>query len=128
MHKDARIFIAGTQTLIGSALLRHLNQQSYTAVSSDPDEENALRSAEAVEALFVRYKPRYVFLAAGKSGGIGANQKYPAEFMLDNLVTATNVISRAYLHGVEKLLYLASSCSYPRLAPHPISEQALLTR
>jgi len=127
MQKDARIFIAGTQTLIGAALLRHLKRKGYTAISGDPDEENALHNAATVEALFTQYKPQYVFLTAGKSGGIRANQKYPADFMLNNLIIETNVISSAYRHGVEKLLYLASSCSYPRLAPQPIREEALLT-
>src|SRR5204862_4684239 len=79
------------------------------------------------EIFFAQFKPEYVFLAAGKSGGIRANQKYPAELMLDNLVVETNVIDCAYRHGVERLLYLASSCSYPRLAPQPIREETLLT-
>src|SRR5258708_28162999 len=122
MQKNARIVVAGTQTLIGAALVGQLKQQGYSTVSGDPEGDNPLRNTATVETFFAQFKPEYVFLAAGKSGGIRANQKYPADLMLDNLVVETNVIDSAYRHGVEKLLYLASSCSYPRLAPQPIRE------
>jgi len=127
MDRNARIYVAGTQMLIGAAILRHLKREGYENVFSDPDGDNPLRDANTVDKFFVEVKPQFVFLAAGKSGGINANQKYPAELMLDNLVIETNVINSAHRHGVEKLLYLASSCSYPRLAAQPISEAALLT-
>jgi GDP-L-fucose synthase len=127
MNKESRILVAGAQTMIGIALLRHLRRQGYTAVISEPADGNPLQDSATTEALFAQFKPQFVFLAAGKSGGIYANQKYPAELMLDNLLIAANVIDSAHRHSVEKLLYLASSCSYPRLAPQPIREQALMT-
>ena len=127
MDKRARIYVAGSQTLIGIALLRHLHSQGYTVLISDPAGENALRDAKVVDAFFAEARPEYVFLTAGKSGGIRANQKYPADLMLDNLLVETHIINSAYRFGVVKLLYLASSCSYPRLATQPISEDALFT-
>ncbi len=127
MDRQARIFVAGSSTLIGAALLRHLKRRGYSTVVADPAGENVLRDAASVDSFFTQFRPEYVFLAAGKSGGIQANQKYPAELMLDNLVVETNIISSAYRFGVTKLLYLASSCSYPRLATQPIREDTLLT-
>jgi GDP-L-fucose synthase len=127
MDSNSRIYVAGTQTLIGAGLVRHLKHQGYSTILTDPDGDNPLREATTVDKFFAEVRPQFVFLAAGKSGGINANQKYPAELMLDNLVIETNIISSAHRYAVEKLLYLASSCSYPRLASQPIREEALLT-
>lgn len=125
MEKQAKIYVAGSQTLIGSALVRQLKQQGYTNLlkSQEPD----LTDAAQVDDFFTQTNPDYVFLAAGKSGGIGANQKYPAQLMLDNLLIEAHVIPIAYRHGVKKLLYLASSCSYPKLCPQPMRVESLMT-
>jgi GDP-L-fucose synthase len=127
MDKDAKIYVAGEQTLIGGAILRELKRQGYTNMVVRPGEEPELTDAVQVDAFFARTGPEYVFLAAGKSGGIRANQKYPAELMLDNLLVECHVIHSAYHYGIKKLLYLGSSCSYPRDCPQPIKEDALLT-
>jgi GDP-L-fucose synthase len=127
MEKHARIFVAGSSTSTGAAILRQLNQQGYAEIVGGPGGEPDLTDASQVEAFFARTAPEYVFLVAGKSGGIAANQKYPAEFMLDNLLVGCHVIHSAYRHGVRKLLYLASSCSYPKQCPQPMREDALLT-
>lgn len=127
MDKQARIFVAGSHTSIGQALLQQLEQQGYGNIVGWPGEAPDLTEASQVEAFFARTVPEYVFLVAGKSGGIAANQKYPAEFMLDNLLVGCHVIHSAYRHGVKKLLYLASSCSYPKQCPQPMKENALLT-
>jgi GDP-L-fucose synthase len=126
MEKQARIYVAGVTTVIGSALLRTLWQQGYTNLFGEPGEPN-LTDAVQVDAFFAQTKPDYVFLAAGKSGGIGANQKYPVDLMLDNLLCQCHVIHSSYCHGVKKLLYLASSCSYPKYCQQPMREEDLLT-
>jgi GDP-L-fucose synthase len=118
--------VAGATTLIGSALFDHLEQSGFTDVipaTSEPDLTDAL----AVDGFFASNRPEFVFLAAGRSGGIAANQLYPAELMRDNLLVACNIIHSAHGHGVQKLVYLASSCSYPRLASQPLVESSLLT-
>ncbi len=127
MERNVRIYVAGAETLIGRGLFRHLRRQGYTNVIGDPEGENPLRNPALVDVFFAQNRPQYVFFAAGKSGGIRANQNYPADLMLDNLVIEANVIGSAHRYQVEKLLYLASSCSYPRLAPQPIREESLLT-
>ncbi|MGB8687316.1 MAG: GDP-L-fucose synthase [Microcoleus sp.] len=127
MKKDAKIYVAGGETLIGSALLRQLEVQGYQNVIGKPPEEPNLIQSEKVKAFFEEYRPEYVFLAAGKSGGIQANQKYPAELMLDNLLVECHVIDSAYRFGVKKLLYLASSCSYPKHCPQPMQVESLMT-
>jgi GDP-L-fucose synthase len=126
VEKDARIYVAGGQTLIGSALLYRLDEAGYTNVVGGLDEPPLTNSLQ-VEAFFATTRPEYVFMAAGRSGGIAANQRYPAELMRDNLLVATNVIHSAHRARVRKLLYLASSCCYPRLAPQPLAEESLLT-
>ncbi len=126
MNSVDRIYVAGGRTLIGAAILRELKRQGYAHLAGD-DHEPDLGDAQAVEAFFERERPQYVFMAAGKSGGIAANQKYPASLMLDNLLVDCHVIDAAYRHGAQKLLYLASSCSYPRLAAQPMSIESLLT-
>jgi GDP-L-fucose synthase len=126
MEKKAKIFVAGGDKLIGSSLLRVLRNQEYQNVF-DASLEPCLSNSGEVEAFFRRGTPEYVFLTAGKSGGITANLKYPAEFMLDNLLIECLVIDAAYRYGVKKLLYLASSCCYPRDCPSPMHENQLLT-
>lgn len=126
IEQDATIYVAGGQTLIGSAILRQLERGGYRNVV-DPADEPDLTDARQVEALFAQRRPGYVFLAAGRSGGIGANQRYPAEFMRDNLLVDCHVIHSAYHHKTKKLLYLASSCSYPKHCPQPMRIESLLT-
>lgn len=126
MDRKAKIFVAGGDKLIGSSLLRVLKNQGYEKVF-DASLEPCLSDAAEVEAFFRRETPEYVFLTAGKSGGITANQKYPAEFMLDNLLIECLVIDAAHRYGVKKLLYLASSCCYPRDCSSPMRENQLLT-
>jgi GDP-L-fucose synthase len=129
MEKHARIFVAGSRASAGAAILRQLKQQGYGEIVSGPAEgpELDLTDASQVESFFARTAPEYVFLVAGKTGGIAANQKYPAELMLDNLLVECHIINSAYRQGVKKLLYLASSCSYPKQCPQPMKEDALLT-
>ncbi len=131
MEKDATIYVAGADTLLGSALLRVLHQQGYTQVLTDLAGANLtgadLTDAAALTEFFQARAPAYVFVAAGKAGGIAANQQYPATLMWDNLAIACNLTQIAYRHKVQKLLYLASSCSYPRLAEQPMQPSALLT-
>lgn len=127
MEKHARIYVAGGQTLIGAAILHELERQGYVNIVGRLGGEPELTDAAQVDTFFARTAPNYVFLAAGKSGGIQANQKYPAELMLDNLLVECHVIHSAYRYGAKKLLYLASSCSYPKHCPQPMREDTLLT-
>lgn len=127
MHKDARIYVAGHRGLVGSALLRGLQQQGYTNLLTHTHAELDLCDQAAVEEFFQTNKPEYVFLAAAKVGGILANSEYPAEFIRQNLVIQTNVIHAAWRSGVNRLLFLGSSCIYPRECPQPIKEDYLLT-
>jgi GDP-L-fucose synthase len=124
MDRAARVCVAGGGTLIGAALRRRLNQQGYPLVgASAPEPEWGDR--EQVEAFMARTKPTHVFVAAGRSGGIRANQRYPVELMRDNLLVAVTVLDAAWRAGVRKLLYLASSCAYPRAAAQPMRVEAL---
>lgn len=127
MEKQAKIYVAGGQTLIGAALLRELERQGYTNIVGRAREEPDLTDATQVDDFFARAVPDYVFLAAGKSGGIATNKKYPAELILDNLLVECHVIDSAYRYRVRKLLYLASSCSYPKHCPQPMRVESLLT-
>lgn len=127
MDKGDRIYVAGAQTFVGAALLRQLERQKYWNVIGAKRGEPDLREASQVEAFFVETRPAYVFLVAGRSGGIGANLKFPADLLLDNLLVACHVVHSAWRCGVRKLLYLASSCSYPRHCAQPMREEALLT-
>lgn len=127
MERHCKIYVAGGQTLIGAAVLRELERQGYANIVGRPGEEPELTDAAGVDAFFAKVSPDYVFLVAGKSGGIGANQKYPAELMLDNLLVECHVVHSAFRHGVRKLLYLASSCSYPKHCPQPMRVESLLT-
>ena len=127
MTPDTRIFVAGHRGLAGSALLRVLRAGGYRNLVTRTHAELDLTSQPAVEAFFAAEKPDYVFLAAAKVGGIHANNTYPAEFIRDNLAIQTNIIHAAYKTGVKRLLFLGSSCIYPKLAPQPMQEQHLLT-
>lgn len=128
MERHEKIYVAGSQTLIGAAILRQLEQQGYRNLAGKTSaEEPDLTDAGQVDSFFAEARPGYVFLAAGKSGGIHANQKYPAGLLLDNLLVACHIIHSAYQHGVKKLLYLASSCSYPKHCPQPMKVESLFT-
>jgi GDP-L-fucose synthase len=127
LNESSRIYVAGGDTLIGAALRERLRATGHTRLVGEPAEEPDLTCAAEVEAFFAAAKPEYVFLTAGPSGGIRANQAYPAQLMRDNLMMAAHVIHAAHCHGVVKLLYLASSCSYPRLAEQPMRVESLLT-
>ncbi len=127
MDKNSKIYIAGHRGLVGSALLRELAKQGYTNIITRTHQQLDLLDSQAVAEFFAAEKPEYVFLSAAKVGGIGANSTRPAEFVYENLMIGTNVIHQSYLHGVKKLLFLGSSCIYPKMAPQPIKEESLLT-
>jgi GDP-L-fucose synthase len=127
MDTRARIFVAGHRGLVGSAILRRLTAERYGDVLVAPRDAVDLREERAVDLFFARERPEYVFLAAAKVGGILANSTRPAEFLRDNLAIQTNVIQAAWKHGARKLLFLGSSCIYPKFAPQPIREEYLLT-
>lgn len=127
MNKDARIYVAGHRGLVGAALVRRLQAHGYQSLITATSKELDLRDQMAVREFFSDHKPDYVFLAAARVGGILANDTYPADFIYDNLMIEVNIIESAYRHGVEKLLFLGSTCIYPRLAPQPIKEEYLLT-
>jgi GDP-L-fucose synthase len=127
MDLHDRIYVAGDRGLVGSALVRRLKSEGADNLVLRTHQELDLTDQAAVEAFFASERPEYVFLAAAKVGGIHANDTYPAEFIRDNLAIQTNVIHSAWKHGAKKLLFLGSSCIYPRLAPQPLHEDALLT-
>jgi GDP-L-fucose synthase len=127
LEKNSRVYVAGARTLIGTAILRQLERQGYANILGKAGEEPDLTNAGAVDDFFAHQAPEYVFVAAGKSGGIEANRKYRAELMLDNLLVECHIIHSAYRHVVKKLLYLASSCCYPRHCPQPMRVDSLLT-
>lgn len=121
------IYVAGHRGLVGSSILRQLKAEGHESLITRTREELDLTDARAVDAFFSAEKPEYVFLAAAKVGGIAANAAYPVDFLRDNLAMQVNVIDAAYRHGVRKLLFLGSSCIYPKFAPQPIKEEYLLT-
>jgi GDP-L-fucose synthase len=125
--RDARVYVAGHRGLVGSAVLRRLREDGFTDVVTRTRAELDLRDPHAVDAFFAAERPAYVVLAAAKVGGILANDRFPVDFLHDNLLIATHVIHAAFRHDVVKLLNLGSSCIYPKLAPQPIPEDALLT-
>ena len=127
IRKDSRIFVAGHRGLVGSAILRRLQAEGFTNLVLRASSELDLRIQQAVEDFFATERPEYVFLAAAKVGGIHANNTYPADFIRDNLQIQTNVIDSSYRSGVKKLLFLGSSCIYPKMAPQPLKEEYLLT-
>ena len=127
MEKTAKIYVAGHRGMVGSALIRKLRQEGFEQIIHRTSKELDLRNQAAVHAFFEQEKPDYVFLAAAKVGGILANNTYRGEFLYDNLMIQTNSIHAAYLNDVQKLLFLGSSCIYPKLAKQPLREDALLT-
>lgn len=127
MEKTAKIYIAGHTGMVGSALLRRLRAAGFEHFVLRSSAELDLRQQSAVQEFFSREKPEYVFLAAAKVGGIVANNTYRAEFLYDNLMIEANVIHAAWQNGVRKLLFLGSSCIYPKMAPQPLREDYLLT-
>ncbi|MEN7548138.1 GDP-L-fucose synthase [Rapidithrix thailandica] len=127
MEKNAKIYIAGHRGMVGSAIARKLQKEGYENLVLRTSKELDLRKQQAVTDFFAQEKPDYVFLAAAKVGGIQANNTYRAEFLYDNLMIQNNVIHQSYLNGVKKLLFLGSSCIYPKLAPQPLKEEYLLT-
>jgi GDP-L-fucose synthase len=127
MRKDSKIYVAGHRGLVGSAILRKLQSEGYTNLLYRTSKELDLRDKGQVDQFFQEEKPEYVFLAAAKVGGIVANNEFPADFIRDNLLIQTNVIDASYRNNVEKLLFLGSTCIYPKLAPQPLKEEYLLT-
>lgn len=127
LERHAKIYVAGGQTLVGAAILRELTRQGHMNIVGRPEKEPELTDAFQVDAFFARTAPDYVFVVAGKSGGIGANQRCPAELIYNNLLVECHVIHNAYRYGAKKLLYLASSCSYPKYCPQPMRTESLLT-
>lgn len=127
MDKKAKIYVAGHNGMVGSAIVRALNVLGYTNLLLKTSKELDLRVQSEVQSFFEKEKPEYVFLAAAKVGGIEANNTYRADFLYENLMIQNNVIHQSYVHGVEKLLFLASSCIYPKFSPQPIKEEYLLT-
>jgi GDP-L-fucose synthase len=124
---NQKIYVAGHRGMVGSAIVRNLQAKGYTNIVTRTHAQMDLTDQAAVKAFFEQEKPDQVYLAAAKVGGIHANNTFPAEFIYDNLMVQNNVIHQAFLSGVKKLLFLGSSCIYPKLAPQPMSEDALLT-
>jgi GDP-L-fucose synthase len=127
MKKTDKIYVAGHNGMVGSAIVRALQKQGFENLVYRTSKELDLRNQEAVDQFFSEEKPHYVFLAAAKVGGIVANNTYRAEFLYDNLMIVSNIVHSAHAHGVTKLLFLGSSCIYPKMAPQPIKEEYLLT-
>ncbi len=127
MNVNDKIYIAGHRGMVGSAILRKLQSEGFTNFALADSRKLDLRNQQEVSEFFRREKPVHVFLAAAKVGGILANNTYRAEFLYDNLMIEANVIESAYRHEVKKLMFLGSSCIYPKLAPQPLKEEALLT-
>jgi len=124
---NQKIYVAGHRGMVGSAIVRNLQAKGFTNIVTRTHAELDLTNQAKVAAFFEQEKPDQVYLAAARVGGIHANNTYPAEFIYDNLMVQNNVIHQAFVHGVKKLLFLGSSCIYPKLAPQPMSEDALLT-
>jgi len=127
MEKEAKIYIAGHRGMVGSAIYRKLKKEGFTNFITQTSDTLDLRNQQQVADFFLSEKPEYVFLAAAKVGGIVANNTYRAEFLYDNLQIQNNIIHNSYLNGVIKLMFLGSSCIYPKMAPQPLKEEYLLT-
>lgn len=127
MNLNSKIYIAGHRGMVGSAIMRNLQKKGYTNFVTRSSAELDLRNQQAVVEFFEKEKPEYVFLAAAKVGGIQANNVYRADFIYENLMIQNNVIHQAYLNQVKKLMFLGSSCIYPKMAPQPLKEDYLLT-
>ncbi|HNJ57849.1 MAG TPA: GDP-L-fucose synthase [Chitinophagaceae bacterium] len=127
MKKDSKIYIAGHRGMVGSAIVRNLQQKGFSNIIYKTSNELDLRNQQAVNDFFEKEKPQFVFLAAAKVGGIVANNTYRADFIYENLMIEANIIHAAFINKVEKLLFLGSSCIYPKLAPQPLKEEYLLS-
>lgn len=127
MEKNLKIYVAGHKGMVGSAIMRKLEKEGYNNIITANSKELDLRNQQQTQDFFEKNKPEYVFLAAAKVGGIYANNVFRAEFLYDNLMIEANCIHAAYYHNVKKLLFLGSSCIYPKLAPQPLKESYLLT-
>ena len=127
MDSESRVYVAGNTGLVGSAIVRMLHRKGYTNILSTPSSHFDLRRQDDVERFFKNNEPEYVYLAAAKVGGIGANKDYPGHFIYDNLMIQTNIIHAARKFGVKKLLFLGSSCIYPKMCEQPIKEEYLMT-
>ncbi|TAH24888.1 MAG: GDP-L-fucose synthase [Cytophagales bacterium] len=127
MDKEAKVFVCGHNGMVGSAIVRKLKAEGFTNIITRRSKELDLRNQKQVNDFFENEKPSYVFLSAAKVGGILANNTYRGEFIYDNLMIQSNVIHAAYLNNVEKLMFLGSSCIYPKMAPQPLKEESLLT-
>lgn len=127
MEKNSKIYVAGHRGMVGSAICRKLQSEGFTNLITRTSKELDLRDQAAVAAFFSKEKPDYVFLAAAKVGGIVANNTYRADFIYENMMIQSNVIHQSYLNGVKKLMFLGSSCIYPKMAPQPLKEEYLLT-
>ena len=127
MELESKIYIAGHRGMVGSAILRNLRNKGYTNFLLKTSHELDLRDQKSVNDLFKEYQPEYVFLAAAKVGGIIANNSYRAEFLYDNLMMESNIINSAHQSKVKKLLFLGSSCIYPKFAAQPLKEESLLS-
>ena len=127
MKQNDKIYVAGHRGMVGSAICRQLEKNGFSNIITRTSSELDLTQQQAVSDFFEKEKPKFVFLAAAKVGGIHANNTYRADFLYRNLMMESNVIHAAYLHGVEKLLFLGSSCIYPKMAPQPLKEDSLLT-
>lgn len=127
MNKDSKVYVAGHNGMVGSSIVRKLQREGYENIIRISSSELDLRNQEAVNAFFEEIRPEYVFMSAAKVGGIHANNVYRAEFLYDNLMIEANVIHASHRIGVEKLLFLGSSCIYPKMAPQPLKEDYLLT-
>src|SRR5688572_25766845 len=127
MNKDSKIYVAGHRGMVGSAILRKLQKEGYNNLALADSSQLDLRSTVAVDEFFKEHEPEYVFIAAAKVGGILANNNFPADFLYDNLMIQSNIIEASFRYNAEKLLFLGSSCIYPKLAPQPLHEESLLT-
>lgn len=127
MNVESKVYVAGNTGLVGSAIVRMLHRKGYTNIVSSPSSHWDLRNQADVDRFFNINQPEYVYLAAAKVGGIGANKNYPGHFIYDNLMIQTNIINSARKYGVKKLLFLGSSCIYPKLCEQPIKEEYLMT-
>ena len=127
MKKDSKIYIAGHRGMVGSAIMRRLVKDGFTNLLTRTSDELDLRNQQAVTDFFTKGKPEYIFLAAAKVGGIVANNTYRADFIYENMMIQNNVIHNSYVNGVKKLMFLGSSCIYPKMAPQPLKEEYLLT-
>jgi GDP-L-fucose synthase len=127
MDSESKIYVAGNTGLVGSAIVRMLHRKGYTNILSTPSSHFDLRRQDDVERFFKNNEPEYVYLAAAKVGGIGANKDYPGHFIYDNLMIQSNIIHAARKFGVKKLLFLGSSCIYPKMCEQPIKEEYLMT-